>query len=79
MWREIEYLTMKLGAYNLFNAGWLEESATQVLCDTFKGLCHGIVHWVAGGNDQIDNMARWDVVMKDYPAGNGFKNVIYFM
>ena len=22
-WPEIEYLTMKFGAYNLFNAGWL--------------------------------------------------------
>ena len=23
-------------------------------------------------------MDRWDVVLKDYPAGNGYKNIIYF-
>ena len=26
-WPEIEYLTAKLGAYDMFNAGWMEESA----------------------------------------------------
>ena len=28
MWPEIEYLAHKFGAYNLFNLGWMEESAT---------------------------------------------------
>ena len=24
-------------------------------------------------------MARWNVVMKDYPAGNGFRNILFYM
>ena len=27
-WQEVEYLALKFGAYNLFNAGWLVEEAT---------------------------------------------------
>jgi len=26
-WREVEYLALKLGAYDLFGFGWLQESA----------------------------------------------------
>ena len=24
-------------------------------------------------------MERWDVLIKDYPAGNGYQNIIYYM
>ena len=34
-WRSVEYLAVKFAAYNLFNFGWLEESAAQLLCDEF--------------------------------------------
>ena len=24
-------------------------------------------------------MERWDVLIKDYPAGNGYQNIVYYM
>ena len=24
-------------------------------------------------------MDRWDVLMKDYPAGNGYQNLVFYM
>ena len=33
IWRELEYLTTRFHAYNLFNFNWLEETATTLLCN----------------------------------------------
>ena len=63
----------------MFNFGWLEESATTLLCEELWGLCDHLVHWFSGGNSDIDNMERWDVVMKDYPSGNGYQNLVFYM
>ena len=80
IWRELEYLTTHFHAYNLFNFNWLEETATTVLlCNQLFNFCDKLVHWFSGGNQAVDNMKRWDVVMKDYPAGNGYQNLVFFM
>ena len=79
IWRELEYLTHRFHAFNLFDFGWLEEEATTLLCNELFGFCDKLVHWFSGGNSAVDNMDRWDVVMKDYPAGNGYKNLVFYM
>ena len=78
-WPEVEYVAHKLGAYNLFNANWLEETAVQAFCAHFLDFCGKILHSIAGGNDQVDNMSRFTVFMKDYPAGSGYKCTIFYM
>ena len=78
-WPEIEYVAHKLGAYNLFNANWLEETAVQAFCGHFGDFCGNILHYIAGGNDQVDNMSRFTVFLKDYPAGSGYKNTIFYL
>ena len=77
-WPEIEYLANKFGAYNLFNVNWLEETAIQTFCGVLGDFCSNLVHAITGGNDQIDNMSRLSVFLKDYPAGSGYKNLIYY-
>lgn len=32
-WKQTEWLVEKLHAYNLFNAGWIEESVGQIFCN----------------------------------------------
>ena len=78
-WPEFEYLAYRLGAYDLFNLNWMEETAVQTLCGHFGDFCDNLLHRVAGGNDQIDNMDRLTVFLKDYPAGSGYKNTIFYM
>lgn len=50
-WPEVEYLAYKLGAYDLFNLNWLEETAVQTFCGHFGDFCGNLLHRVAGGND----------------------------
>lgn len=78
MWPEVEYLALKFGAYNLFDAGWLEESATQMLCDTLSDKCESLFMYMSGADGSIDDMARYDVFLKDFPAGNGYRNLVYY-
>lgn len=79
IWRELEYLVHKFRVFDMFNFTWLEESALQLACNELQDFCYDFVHQFSGGNDQIDNMERWDVLLKDYPAGNGYQNLVYYM
>lgn len=74
-WRQMEYLVLKFGAYNLFNAGWLEQTALQLFCEE-TDICYDLVRYMADSQTEYDNLDRWDVVMKDYPAGNGYQNLV---
>lgn len=78
-WRELEYLVYRFRVFDMFNFTWLEESALQLLCNELKGFCYDFVHQFSGGNNDIDNMERWNVLLKDYPAGNGYQNLVYYM
>ena len=77
-WREVEYLALKLGAYNLFQFGYLEESAAQVLCETYEFICADLVRAIADADTTVDRMDRYDVFLKDFPAGNGYGNLVYY-
>jgi len=78
LWPEIEYLALKTGAYNLFDAGWLEESAVQELCDAMLDKCAGLFMYLSGADGRVDDMDRYDVFLKDFPAGNGYRNLVYY-
>ena len=77
-WREVEYVALKTGAYNLFNFGWLEESAAQLLCNHFEGVCETLIRYIADANVEVDDMDRYDVFLKDFPSGNGWGNLVYY-
>jgi len=69
---------VKAGAYNLMDAGWLEEDAVQLLCDAFDGLCEVILKTVADADPSVDEMDRFDVFLKDFPSGEGFGALVYY-
>ena len=77
-WREVEYLALKEGAYNLFDFGWLKESGVQLLCETLEGACEELLAYLADGDPSVDNMDRFPVFLKDFPAGNGYGNLVYY-
>ena len=77
-WRQIEYLAVKVGAFNLMNFGWLEEDAVQALCNEFAGICDALIRYVAYANTEVDNMDRYDVFLKDFPSGTGYRNIVYY-
>jgi pimeloyl-ACP methyl ester carboxylesterase len=77
-WPETEYLALKFGAYNLMNANWAEETAMQLFCNAIPGVCDFLVSYVADSNTDVDNMDRWNVVLKDFPAGNGWGNLVFY-
>ena len=77
-WREVEYLGIKFGAYDLFNLGYLEETAVQLLCNEVSFVCDDLVRYVADANTDVDDMDRYDVFLKDFPAGNGYGNLVYY-
>ena len=77
-WPEIEYLSLKFGAYDLLNAGWKTEAGIQLFCHEALGLCEDVIRYVADANTEVDDMERLDVFLKDFPAGNGYQNLAYY-
>ena len=77
-WREVEYLALKFGAYDLMNFGWEEETAAQLFCDAVGVVCADLLQYVADANTDVDDMDRYDVFLKDFPAGNGYGNLVYY-
>lgn len=77
-WREVEYLALKFGVYDLANFGSLEESATQLFCAALDVVCKDLVQYVADANPDVDQMDRYSVFLKDFPAGNGYGNLVYY-
>ena len=70
---------MKFGAYDILGPNWLEESAVQLFCKEISGFCDKLIHGLFGGNNQIDDMDRFGVALKDYPAGGSYQNIIYYL
>jgi len=69
-WKETWWVADQLGAYDLLNANWLEEQATMTLCDTFGGnFCEKLLQYFATADPEVDNLDRFDVFLKDFPAG----------
>lgn len=77
-WREVEYLALKAGVYNLLDFGWYEETGIQLFCDALPVACDDLVAYMADSNPEVDNMDRFDVFLKDFPAGNGYGNLVYY-
>lgn len=77
-WREIEYLALKFGAYDLLNFGWLEEDAVQLLCNVEPKICDALIRYTADADPEVDAMDRYDVFLKDFPAGNGYGNLVFY-
>ena len=76
-WRQVEYLAYKFGAFDLFNAGWLEETAVQLLCEQ-TNVCDTFLRMVADSKTDVDDLDRMDVFMKDFPAGSGYQNLVFY-
>jgi len=76
-WRQVEYLAKKFGAYNLLNLGWLEEDAAQLFCEA-TDICYDLIRMVADSNTDVDDLDRFYVFMKDFPAGNGYQNLVFY-
>lgn len=53
-WREVEYLALKFGVYDLMNFGSLEESAVQLFCNEVGVVCDDLVRYVADANLEVD-------------------------
>ena len=70
-WREMQFLIKKLGAYNILDANWEEEEALQLFCGTEIGLpvCQDFIQGLAGETPEVDNWNRFNILLKDYPAG----------
>ena len=77
-WRETEYLALKFGAYNLLDANWIEEEATQLFCGAAQGICEDLLKYVADADTSVDNLDRYEVFLKDFPAGNGWGNLVHY-
>lgn len=77
-WPEVEYIAVKEGAYNLMDAGWLEEDAAQAFCAELEGLCEGLLKNIADADPSVDAMDRFNVFLKDFPAGEGYGALVYY-
>ena len=77
-WREMQLAVLEMGAYDMFNANWLEEQVLQSLCGEFDNFCADVVKDFADMNPDVDNMDRMEVFLKDYPAGAGYRNLVHY-
>ena len=68
----------KFGAFDLFNANWMLEESTQLFCAEIEGICVDFIKYFADANPAVDNMARLGVFLKDFPAGSGYQNIVYY-
>ena len=41
-------------------------------------MCDDLVRYVADANTEVDEMDRYDVFLKDFPAGNGYGNLVFY-
>ncbi len=71
-WRLSEAIAKKLGAYNLFDSNWFEEDSTLLFCKYFDSICHGFLKYFADADPNVDNLDRFDVFLRDFPAGAGY-------
>ena len=77
-WREVEWLITKVGAYNLFDPNWAEVDAIQLFCAVEQGFCNSFLAWLADSDPEVDNLDRVGVLLKDFPAGSGYQNIVYY-
>ena len=49
-----------------------------MLCAELEGTCEELIKYFADADPAVDNMARLDVFLKDFPAGNGYQNIVYY-
>ena len=79
-WREIQWLIKSLGAYNLIDAKVGQEEAVHLFCDSPIGrtLCQYLIEGISGETPEVNNWDRFDIFMKDYPAGQGYQALIAY-
>ena len=80
MWREMQILVKQIGAYDLFDFNWAEEETLQLFCDSKIGntVCQEFIQGLAGETPEVDNWDRFDILLKDYPAGQGYQSLVPF-
>ena len=71
-------MAKKYGAFNLFDTNWWEEESTLLFCAELDGLCEDFLAYFADSDPAIDNLARLNIFLKDFPAGSGYQSVIYY-
>lgn len=78
-WRAFEFAAKKLGAYNIIGVNWWEDAAIMELCNLFDGICAKIIQGAADSSTDVDNLDRLNVFLENFPAGSGYKTLVYFM
>jgi len=73
-WKELEWAAYEAGIFSPFNANWMEIEGAKIVCDLFGIgiMCDSPAH------NKVDNMERIDVFLKDFPAGSGYQNIVYY-
>ena len=56
----------------------MEIEAGQIVCNRFIGLCADLLRWLADSDTDVDNLDRYDVFIKDFVAGSGYQNIVYY-
>lgn len=74
----MQYAAKKYGAWSLFDSNWWEEESTLLFCAELDGICDDLLAYFADSDPAVDNLARFNVFMKDFPAGTGFENLVYY-
>ena len=66
--------------YDLLDANWEEQDALQLFCDTGFGrkICEDFIGAFADADPEVDNFDRFDILLKDYPAGQGYQTIVAF-
>ena len=78
-WEVAEYLVKVTGTYNILDADWSETYVSQLFCDSLGlSICEGIIGMVADSNPEVDDFDRFDIFLKDYPAGQGYQCLIAY-
>ena len=50
-----------------------------MLCAAVEGFCASLLEYIADSDTDVDAMDRFNVFLKDYPAGNGFGNLVFHL
>ena len=78
LWRPLQLAARKFGVFDMLDANWFEDEAEILFCDLLEGLCEEFIAYFADADPTVDNMARLNVFLANFPAGTGYEDVVYY-
>ena len=79
VWRELQFIILRKGLFDLYDSNWWQEEAEKIICDKISPVvCYGLIKYLADANIEVDNMARLNVFLKDFPSGEGYQNLVWY-